>query len=271
MQDTISLEDARWRFPNLSIREVLLVAIQAQEPQNQFDAALTQGSVLSAAATKMGVRHNQDLEQAILTQWSELFRTGLLAWGLNLSNPNPPHFHLTERGRQALENATRDPSNPAGYLRHLSTVGQIDPVAMSYLTEALDCYVAGLFKAAAVMVGGAAERVILELRDTTVQKLTSLRRTVPTQLNDWKIKAVSDSLRSFLDSHKTQFTREMRDAYDASWSALAQQIRATRNDVGHPASIQPVTSDTVHAALLVFPELARLASRLKTWIMSDLT
>ena len=257
--------------PRPSIREVLLSEIKAQEPQGYTGPTLQQNSILDAAARKIGVSQNRDLEQAILTQWSELFRTGLLAWGLNLSNPNPPHFHLTERGRQALENATRDPSNPAGYLRHLSTVGQIDPIAMSYLTEALDCYVAGLFKAAAVMVGGAAERVILELRDTTVQKLTSLGRTVPTQLNDWKIKVVSDSLRSFLDSHKTQFTRELRDAYDASWSALAQQIRATRNDVGHPASIQPVTPDTVHAALLVFPELARQASGLKTWVTSDLT
>lgn len=256
--------------PSLSIREVLLTEIKSQEPQGPIGAALNQDSVLNAAARKLGVSQNSDREQAILTQWSDLFRTGLLAWGLNLSNPNPPFFHLTERGRHALEHITRDPSNPAGYLRHLSSMGQIDQIALSYLTEGLDCYVAGLFKAAAVMVGGAAERVVLELRDATVQKLTALGRTVPTQLNDWKIKVVTDSLRTFLDSHKAQFGRELRDAYDASWSALAQQIRATRNDVGHPASIQPVTPDTVHAALLVFPELARLASGLKTWVTSDL-
>ena len=68
---------------------------------------LKQGSVLDAAARKLKGYE----QQAILTQWGELFRTGLLAWGLNLNNPNPPFFHLTDRGRLALENATRDPSN----------------------------------------------------------------------------------------------------------------------------------------------------------------
>lgn len=212
-----------------------------------------------------------ELEEAILTQWGELFRTGLLAWGLNLSNPNPPFFHLTERGRRALANATRDPSNPAGYLRHLSSMGQIDPIALAYLSEALDCYVAGLFKAGAVMVGGASERIILELRDTTVQKLTSLGGNVPTQLNDWRIKVVSDALRTFLDGKKAQFARELRDAFEASWGALVQQIRSTRNEVGHPTSIDPVTPDTVHASLLVFPELAKLTAGLKTWITNNLT
>src|SRR5947209_185473 len=115
-----------------SIREVLLTEIKAQEPRNQTGPNLQQSSVLTAAATKLGGDYDQ---QAILTQWSELFRTGLLAWGLNLLNPNPPFFHLTERGRQALSNLTRDPSNPAGYLRHLASVATLDEIAMSYLTE----------------------------------------------------------------------------------------------------------------------------------------
>ena len=257
--------------PRPSIRGVILTEIVAQTPQDQFGPALNQTSVLNAAARKLGITQNPDLEQAILTQWSELFRTGLLAWGLTLSNPNPPLFHLTERGRQALENVTRDPSNPAGYLRHLSAMGQIDSIASSYLKEALDCYVAGLFKAAAVMLGGASERMILELRDTAAQKLTLLGRTVPTQLNDWKIKVVSDALRSFLDGNKAQFARELRDAFEATWGAVVQQIRSTRNEVGHPASIDPVTPDTVHASLLVFPELVKLTAGLKIWVTNDLT
>ena len=84
--------------PKPSIREVLLEEINAQEPKTNTGATLQQSSVLDAAARKLpGYDH-----QAILTQWSELFRTGLIAWGLNLHNPNPPFFHLTERGRHAL-------------------------------------------------------------------------------------------------------------------------------------------------------------------------
>lgn len=35
---------------------------------------------------------------------------------------------------------------------------------------------------------------------------------------------------------------------------------------GHPTSIEPVTPDTVHASLLVFPELAALATSLRDWV-----
>jgi hypothetical protein len=77
-----------------SIREVLLQEIKAQEAQTRTGGTLQQSSLLDAAArTLKGCSH-----EAILTQWSELFRTGLLAWGMNLSNPNPPFFHLTDRG-----------------------------------------------------------------------------------------------------------------------------------------------------------------------------
>jgi hypothetical protein len=257
--------------PRPSIREVILTEIVAQTPQDQFGPALNQTSVLNAAARRVGITQNPELEQAILTQWSELFRTGLLAWGLNLSNPSPPFFHLTERGRQALENVTRDPSNPGGYLRHLSSMGRIDSVVLSYLREALDCYVAGLFKAAAVMVGGAAEKTVLDLRDAVTQKLASLGRTIPTQLGDWRIKVVSDALRTFLDANKAQFGRELRDSFEAAWGAVVQQIRSTRNDVGHPTSIDPVTPDTVHASLLVFPELVKLTAGLETWVTNNLS
>jgi hypothetical protein len=39
-----------------------------------------------------------------------------------------------------------------------------------------------------------------------------------------------------------------------------------RNDTGHPESIDPVTPESVHAALLIFPELAKLVANLETWV-----
>jgi hypothetical protein len=250
-----------------SIREVLLQEIHAQAPKGPMDSALQQSAVLDAAARKLaGFDH-----EAILTQWSELFRTGLLAWGFNLSNPNPPFFHLTDRGRQALRNLTRDPSNPDGYLRHLDSVARIGAVVRSYLIEGLDCYVAGLFKAAAVMTGAAAESIILDFRDVTVAKLNSLGKPVPKQMEDWRIKTVTDALRDFLDQHKSQLGPDLREPFEAYWTAFTLQIRAVRNDAGHPTSIDPVTPDTVHASLLIFPELARLADALTAWVTLKLT
>jgi hypothetical protein len=253
-----------------SIREVLLTEIKTQEPTGYSGQTLQQKGVLDAAARTLGANQNQELQQAILTQWGELFRTGLLAWGLNLANPNSPFFHLTERGRQALQNVTRDPSNPVGYLRHLASIATLEPVAMSYLAEGLECYVAGLFKASAVVVGAAAESIILDLRDVTMKKLKLVKKPAPKGMEDWRVKTVSDALHRFFEAHKAQFTRELREPFEAYWSAFAQQIRATRNDAGHPVSVEPVTPDTVHASLLIFSELARLAKSLSHWAVADL-
>ena len=169
--------------PKKSIREVFLAVVNDQHAKLK-GGSLQQISVLEAVANELvPYQGDIELEEAILTQWHDLFRTGLLAWGMNLHNPSPPFLHLTDRGRRALQNATRDPSNPDGYLRHLSSLPfTITSTAMSYLREALDCYVAGLYKASAVMVGAAAEATILELRDTVVSKLQSGQKTVPAQL-----------------------------------------------------------------------------------------
>jgi hypothetical protein len=62
----------------------------------------------------------------------------------------------------------------------------------------------------------------------------------------------------------------LREEFEAYWPAFTQQIRATRNEAGHPTSVDPVTADAVHASLLIFPELARLAKRLELWVKNDL-
>jgi hypothetical protein len=257
--------------PTPSIREVLLALVYEMEAKRQ-GGNLQQSTLMNAAsATLVPVYGNRDLEQAILTQWQELFRTGLLAWGFDLNNPNPPFFHLTDIGRRALANASRDPSNPAGYIKHLEARSSIGPIAKSYLVEGLDCYVAGLFKAAAVMVGVAAEAIILELRDIVVARLTALGKPIPTGLTGWQIRPVTKALTDVFDAGiDIKSKRELRDRYEMYWSAFAGQIRTIRNDAGHPNSIDPVTPDTVHASLLIFPELAGLAGALCKWVSDDM-
>lgn len=71
-------------------------------------------TVLSNTASALKLAQHPMPEQAVLTQFGELFRTGHLAWGLNFSNPNPPFFHLTEQGRKTLSNFSSDPGNPNG-------------------------------------------------------------------------------------------------------------------------------------------------------------
>jgi hypothetical protein len=227
--------------------------------------------LLQAVGERLKIGHDLAAQQAILTQWHELMRTGYFAWGQNFSNPDPPFFHFTDRGGRAVERLTRDPGNPMGYLQHLSGMAALNPVADSYLREALGCFVAGLHKAAAVMIGATAESLILELRDGTATRLSLISAHAPKGLSDWRIKVVLNTLHNLLDTRKASLPKELRDEFEAYWMAFAQQIRATRNDAGHPASIDPVTEDAVHASFLILPELARLTASLSGWISASLS
>ena len=209
-------------------------------------------------------RHERtpEFDRMALTQWNELFRTGYLGLGWNLDNPGHAWFHVTDRGMRAFKNLSRDPANPAGYKQYISSVAVLNPVAASYLTEGLDCFSAGHFKAAAVMIGAASESLILELRDAVLTGLSSRGQIVPKALNDWRVKTVFDGLRAVLDGHKSGLAKDHRDDYEAYWSAFTHQIRITRNDAGHPTSVDPVTEDAVHQLFLMFPTLARLSQEL---------
>jgi len=99
------------------------------------------------------------------------------------------------------------------------------------------------------MIGAAAESVILDLRNKTVHKVASLKRSIPKGMEDWKIKTVSDALRAFFEAKAPGFPRQLREPFEAYWAAFAQRIRATRNDAGHPASVESVTPDTPYTPL----------------------
>jgi hypothetical protein len=223
------------------------------------------GYVLQETSRRLGLRGN-DLEQALLTYWHDLFRTGYLAWGLDLANISPPFFHITDQGRRTLKNLSRDPANPDGYLAHLASVGKLNDIARSYLEEGLACFNAALYKAAAVMIGASAESIALELRDTLVQCLDKLSLTVPKELEDWRVKRVVDKLQSELEKKKKDMPRQLSESVESYWSAFAQQIRSSRNDAGHPSRIDPIKPETVHASLLIYPELVKLVSDLRDWI-----
>lgn len=255
-----------------TIRRVL---IEVVEELNRTQAnSLQAASILQATAERLGIKsggRDREAEQALLTIFHDLFRSGYLAWGLNLSNVAPPFCHVTTQGRATLQNFSRDPANPDGYLAHLQSHSTLNPISASYLNEALVTYNAGCYKATAVMIGAAAESCILELRDALVTKLTSLSKPIPQGLNDWQIKRVLDALKNDLDTKKGAMTPALREVLEANWPAFTQQIRRARNDAGHPNTIDPVTPETVYASLLIFPELAKLASELRTWIGAHYT
>jgi hypothetical protein len=151
------------------IRRVLLEVIEEYSRNRQ--GLFQSGTILHNAAAKLNIRGNIELERALLTLWSDLFRSGYIAWGHDLDSAKPPFYHITEQGRRTLEHLSRDPANPDGYLKHISDWLKDHAIADSYLREALDTYNSACFKAAAVMVGAVTESLVLDLRETLVARI----------------------------------------------------------------------------------------------------
>lgn len=248
---------------DLNIRAVLLQVVT--EMSDSGPGMFQEKPVLTEIYNRLGRQGGRTTQQAILTAWHDLFRTGHLAWGYDLNNPDPPFCHVTERGRQALAHFSRDPSNPDGYLRELHRY-PINEIAKSYIREAVATYNNSCFKATAVMVGTAAEAIVLEVRDELVARMQGGGKRPSDKLRDWKIASVSEAVRRELEPRRKSMTDSVADGLAAYWPAFLYQIRQIRNDAGHPNRMDPVTEESVHAALLMFPGAARFASALIEWI-----
>lgn len=116
------------------------------------------------------------------------------------------------------------------------------------------------------MVGAAAERLVLQLRDVLVGRLTALGWAVVPALKDWRVELIRDTLAKEFEKRKAEMPKELAESFTAYWAGLAEQMRKVRNDAGHPESIGPLTPEAVHAALLIFPELAKLVADLERWV-----
>jgi len=245
------------------------IVLEIVAEMSKRGASFQASGVLGEAARRLGIGQNVNQQQALLTFWSDLFRTGYVAWGYNLANPSPPFCHLTEQGRRALAHLSRDPSNPEGYLQYLLNKTSLSAIAISYTREALNTFNAGCFKASAVMIGVAAEDLILNVRDVLVARMNTLGQSRSADLMHWSVKQVLDSIETTLHSKKGLMPKDLIQSFEAYWPAFTQQIRTIRNDAGHPNSVDPVQQETVHASLLLFPELATVALRLQAWISAS--
>ena len=83
---------------------------------------LQSGVVLRDACRVLGITlPDLPTEQIVLTIWDDMFRNGIIGWGFDVNNADPPFCHVTEHGRRTLANLSRGPANPDGYFAHLST------------------------------------------------------------------------------------------------------------------------------------------------------
>lgn len=252
-----------------TIKRALLEALESQS-RTSSPYTLNSVSVLREACQKLGITNDSTLNQAVLTAWHDLYRAGHISWGTNISNVSSDFVHLSEKGRMTLRQISRDPANPDGYREYLTAQGTVGSIAMSYISEALNTYNANCFKATAVMVGVAAEAMVLDLRDTLVRKIKSLGQPVPRKMQSWMAKEVLDAIKEDLNQRKKLMPLLLAEAYEANWNALTWQTRTIRNSAGHPESSIRLRQKRCMLLCSYFLK-SKLTNELKAWIEASRT
>lgn len=190
----------------------------------------------------------------------ELLIQGILAPGLNSSNLNLPHVHVTEYGRRCIEANTILPHDPDGYLERLERlIGRsLDDTALIYVREGLLTFLGGHYVAATVMLGVASERCIDLLTEAYSNAIanTSQKATFERKVNQAgrSVKNRFDALRNELLA--LNLPPALKDALDIQLSGIFTLIRYSRNDAGHPTG-RTVDRDMAHGNLLLFPQYCK--------------
>ncbi len=201
---------------------------------------------------------------------NELFRSGVLAWG-NLevsSNSDTPHFYVTDQGKKSLEAYDRDPRNPNGYLAHLKSIGELDEAELSYAEEAAWSFTSCRHRAAAVMIGVAAESLILRLAEEIADgklgsdKLKAALKGISIKLVLRELMTIFQSQRPALKQYDDRLETRL---LDGKWTAFTETIRLSRNDAGHPNPLGTTTEQDVYESLVLFPDLAVLVRDVRKW------
>lgn len=192
-------------------------------------------------------RFDELLRQVI---W-EFVASGVIAPGngLHSSGANLPFFSITEFGREVLSAGRAIPHDPDGYLAEIRGAARscVDAVAIGYIEEALSCFARGCYTASVLLLGVAAEAVVLKAcelivdasADPAVRKTYDSLPDVVKQKHRWLVErynALPAKVRRGV----------LPDGLDVTLTSAFDLIRRQRNDLGHPQAIPPAI-DRQHA------------------------
>jgi len=222
-------------------------------------------------------RHNdaEVLGVCVIDVFWEFLTQGIVAPGLNTSNPGLPWFHLTHYGRSVLTEGEYTPHDRDGYLRRLAErVQSVDGTVLAYLAESLETFTRGNLVASMVMLGVAAERVFDLLCESIVPVLQDPKEaaTFSALLDRYAMKPkvdwVHDKLRRVYESKPRP--AGFPENANLAVTAIYDLIRSQRNDLGHPSDQPPrLSRGDAHANLLIFPRYYETAEALRRFLVGN--
>jgi hypothetical protein len=201
----------------------------------------------------------------------ELAFQGIVVPGIdNGHQASLPWFKITEWGKCCLEKGEYLPHDAGLFMDRLrKEVPTLDAIIALYLIESLKCFRNGTFVASAVMVGVAAERMMLVLRKAVYDALSSPEKK--RRFDDdaqGQIKRTYDAVWKKLDPVREQMPERLRESVGVELAGVFELVRKTRNEAGHPTG-RSVEREEAEALLLLFPAYAKTVYALIGWLATQ--
>lgn len=215
-----------------------------------------------------------ELQIAVCEVVWELLLEGVLAPGSgnsSYSTRDLPQVHFTEHGKRCLAAGELTPHDPQRYLERIKNESPaIDPITILYLGEALRTFKYGSHLSTAVMVGVAAENILLGLVGAVRGALDTPARQAKfeQETTGKKAKVLHDKVLDRLTNSHTPLPATLGGIVKRHIDGIFDLIRESRNDAGHPTGRLMERSET-HALLLLFPVYCKTAHELITWLAAN--
>lgn len=242
------------------LRSAMLESLQRQPPQQYVNFQHNVARVLAERGLPVqdSYGHAAELRRVDDRRFREilwqLLNQGLLVQGLDSSNPQWPFLSLTEWGEEYIRAGGPDAYDPDGYLRALDTDGPLDDIERRYLSQATAAFRIDLVDAAAVMLGAASEHVLLMLADAIVAADPAAGRVK--KAIDGPALALLREVHRYIEPKRKTLPRGLAGNFETTFLGVANLIRTSRNDGGHPA-LPDVSRDDAFVALRLFPTYRR--------------
>ena len=199
------------------------------------------------------------------------FRVASYCWqlvvlGYLVPDSSTTSFRPTDRGRRFFESADPTAVIPGGLDAQLAQEGFGQTEApRQYARLAQDCFLAGHYETATVMLGVANEALLVDL----AVELSRSLQTLATPFRPYDDRATARGtinwIRDSLEAHRRTIRQELESRnHDSEWievlrdtlDGTSQAIRLTRNDFGHPTGLTASLEDALQV-LTLFPRFAR--------------
>lgn len=174
-------------------------------------------------------------------------------------------FYPTERGREFLRASDPALITQGGLDRKLADLGlPHHDLARLYARLSQDCFLAGHYESAVVMLGAATEFLVGQLASVLEAKRMGKLATIAPRPSPVTARRDLRWLAETFDDHKTLIKKEIeKKNLSTDWlsgitdllNGTGQAIRITRNDAGHPTGVRIDQSGALQLVTL-FPRFA---------------